>query len=137
MSRWQLIIQTYRGRMQINNRPDRVPQNSDLLSKFPLPNDASKPGVADDVEIIEIFGLHVVYLASEFYKQTTDSYQKCKKLRTLVKILSDEINSTDQQLLFSSDKEYEDLYESGHFIFGDDLLYYRQGGGHRLVIHPP
>ena len=60
---------------------------------------------------------HVVDLASEFYKKVTDSYQKCKNLCTLVKILSNATNSTNQQLLLSLDKEYKDLYDSGHFIF--------------------
>ena len=136
MFRWQLEIQEYRGRMTITHRPGRNHQNADLLSRFPLPNDASNPGGVDDVDIIEILSLHVVDLASKFYKQIADSYQKCKDLRTLVKLLSDETNSTNQQLLLSLDKEYKDLYDSGHFFFEDELLYYRKAGGHRLVIHP-
>ena len=105
MFRWQLAIQEYRGRMTITHRPGRNHQNADLLSRFPLPNDASNPGGVDDVDIIEIFGLHVVDLASEFYKQITDSYQKCKNLRTLVKILSDETNPVNPQLFLSLDKD--------------------------------
>lgn len=75
-------------------------------------------------------------LTSEFYKEITDIYQKCKNLRTLVKTLGDPTNSTNQQLLLSMEREYKDLYDKGHFIFEDDLLYYRKAGGHRLFINP-
>ena len=92
MFRWQLAIQEYRGRMKISHRAGKLHQNADLLSRFPLPNDIDNPGGVEDVGIIEVLGLHVVDLASEFYKELMDNYQKCKNLRTLVKILNDETN---------------------------------------------
>ena len=85
---------------------------------------------------MEIFGLHVVDLASEFYKEISDGYQRCKNLRTLVKVLQDSTHVNSQKLLLSLDDNFKALYDKGHFIFEDDLLYYRRGGCHRLVIHP-
>ena len=134
--RWQLAIQEYRGRMKISHRAGKIHQNADLLSRYPLPNDDNNTGRVEDVDIIEVFGLHVVDLASEFYKEVIGTYQKCKNLRTLFKILSDENNVENPTYSLSLDKEYKPLYDKGHFILEDDLLYYRRNGSHRLVIHP-
>ena len=66
MFRWQLAIQEYRGRMKISHRAGKLHQNADLLSRFPLPNDIDNPGGVEDVGIIEVLGLYVVDVASEF-----------------------------------------------------------------------
>ena len=65
-----------------------------------------------------------------------DNYQKCKNLRTPVKILSDETNVENTIYSLSLDKEYKSLYDKDHFILEDDLLYFRRNGSHRLVVHP-
>ena len=89
--------------MSITHRAGRIHQNADILSRHPLPNDSENPGAVGEVDIVEIFGLHVVDLASEFYKEITDGYQNCKNLRTLVKVLQDPTHAESQKLLLSLD----------------------------------
>ena len=136
MFRWQLAIQEYRGRMTITHRPGALHMNADLLSRHPLPNDVDNPAGVEEVDIIEILGLHVVDLASEFFEEIRKGYETHKDLSTLVKILADPKNIRTKELVPLLSDKYKPLHEKGHFIYEDDLLYYRQNGCHRMVVNP-
>ena len=136
MFRWQLAIQEYRGRMTISHRAGALHMNADLLSRHPLPNDANNPAGVDEVDMVEIFGLHVVDLASEFFAEVAEGYAKCKDLNMIRKILSNPNNAENHTLISSLGTEYKKLFNAGRFILEDDLLYYRQQGSHRLIINP-
>ena len=110
--------------------------NADLLSRHPLPNNADNPAGVDEVDMVEIFGLHVVDLASEFFAEVAEGYAKCKDLNMIRKILSNPNNAENHTLISSLGTEYKKLFNAGRFILEDDLLYYRQEGSHRLIINP-
>ena len=50
------------------------------------------------VDIVEIFGLHVVDLASEFFAEVAEGYTKCRDLNMICKILSNPNNAENHTL---------------------------------------
>ena len=136
MFRWQLAIQEYRGRMTISHRAGSMNQNADILSRCPLPNDSSNPAAVPEEDHVEILGLHMIDLESEFYDLIRESYVKDENLVKITKILS-HLDAVDTETLISSlDEDYKKLVRDGCFILEDDLLYFQKKSSHRIVIGP-
>lgn len=78
--------------------------------------------------IVEIFGLHVVYLASGFFAKIVKGYKKCKDLNMVFKILSNPNKVDNHTFISSLGEEFNKFFHTARFIPEYDLLYYRQQG---------
>lgn len=72
--------------MKIFHRARALQMNAHLLSHHPLPNNSENPEGVGEIEIVSIFGVHVVDLESELFSEVAEGYKKCKDLNMVTKI---------------------------------------------------
>ena len=86
MLRWQMALQQYRGEMTIIHKAGKNHGNADAFSRFHLNNDLDNPARMDEKDV-EILGIHILDLHSDFLKVLRDHYEKDPQYITLIKIL--------------------------------------------------
>lgn len=112
--------------MTISHRAVALHMNADLLSHHPLPNNTENTEGVGEVDIVEIFGLHVVDLALEFFAEIAEGYKTCRGLNMISKNLERPDNSKNHTLVSSLSDEHKELFNAVIFNVEDELLYQRK-----------
>ncbi|MBW0544323.1 hypothetical protein O181_084038 [Austropuccinia psidii MF-1] len=81
--RWQIAIQEYRGNMTIVHKDWNVHKISDVLSRWPLPNNIDNPAYVPEEASpqIPIEGISVTDLNTTFFQEVRNSYTQDKNCR--------------------------------------------------------
>ncbi|MBW0493277.1 hypothetical protein O181_032992 [Austropuccinia psidii MF-1] len=75
MLRWKIAIQEYRGNMTIVHKAGNIHKNSDVLSRWALANTPDNPACVplEAEPQIEIEGINITYLGTEFFEEVRQS----------------------------------------------------------------
>lgn len=83
---------------------------------------AETPVGVGEVKSMEILGLDVVDLASEFFAEVAEGYKICKDLNMFLTILQKPESGENHTLMSSFGEGYKKLFNTSRFIIEDDLL---------------
>ncbi|MBW0526845.1 hypothetical protein O181_066560 [Austropuccinia psidii MF-1] len=132
MLRWQIAIQEYRGNMTIIHKAGNIQKNSDGLSRWALPNTPDNPAyVPTSAEPqIQIEGINITDVGTEFFEEVRESYQQDKNCHILTALLDKYCK--DASLAKSLDYIWKKSYDNGIFNLFYGILYRRSK--HTCVI---
>ncbi|MBW0569613.1 hypothetical protein O181_109328 [Austropuccinia psidii MF-1] len=87
---WQIAIQEYRGNMTIVHKDGNIHKNSDVLSRWPLPNNIDNPSYVPEESSpqITIEGISVTDLNTTFFEEVRNSYTQDKNCSILCQLLT-------------------------------------------------
>ncbi|MBW0478507.1 hypothetical protein O181_018222 [Austropuccinia psidii MF-1] len=103
MLRRQIVIQEYRGNMNIAHKDQNIHQNADELSRWPLPNNIDDPAcVAEEGSPhIPIEEISVSDLNTKFFEEVRNRYTQDKTFSILFHLLTKDFK--DSSLIHALD----------------------------------
>ncbi|MBW0538613.1 hypothetical protein O181_078328 [Austropuccinia psidii MF-1] len=125
MLRWHIAIQEYRGNMTIIHKAGNIHKNADGLSSLTLPNTSDNSSyVPTSAEPqIQIEGINITVVGTEFFEKVRESYKRDKNCHILTALLDKELK--EASLANSLDDIWKRSYENGIFHLFDGILYHR------------
>ncbi|MBW0529893.1 hypothetical protein O181_069608 [Austropuccinia psidii MF-1] len=107
MLRWKIAIQQYRGNMTIVHKDVNIHKNSDVLSRWPLPNDIDNPAYVPEEASpqIPVEGISVTDLNTTLFEEVRNSYTQDKNCRILYQLLNKDCK--DNSPIHSLDKVWK------------------------------
>lgn len=128
-----MAIQQYSGTMTIVHRAGKKHLNADALSRCPMPNNELNPARVDEAEDIEVLGLHILDVHSEFLQVLKDHYEKDQNLTSLMQILLNPSTNT-KELISSLEKAYQEMLNQNQIFCDGGILYLNDTGNARMII---
>ncbi|MBW0528615.1 hypothetical protein O181_068330 [Austropuccinia psidii MF-1] len=134
MLRWQIAIQVYRGNMTIVHKAGNIHQNSDVLSRWALPNTPDNPAYfpTGAEPQIPIEGINITDFGTEFFEEVRDSYKLDTNCHILTSLLDK--GCKDAALADFLDDIWKKSYDNGIFYLFDGILYHRSKHTHVMVL---
>ncbi|MBW0530714.1 hypothetical protein O181_070429 [Austropuccinia psidii MF-1] len=92
MLRWQIAIQEYRGNMTIVHKAGNIHKNAHGLSRWELTNTPDIPAYVhlEEEPQIQIEGINITDIGTEFYEEVRESYKKEKNFHILTSLIEKE-----------------------------------------------
>ncbi|MBW0512125.1 hypothetical protein O181_051840 [Austropuccinia psidii MF-1] len=125
MLRWQIVIQEYRGNMNISNKDGNINQNPDRLRRSPLPNNIDNPAYVPEEASpqIPIEGISVKDLNTTFFEEVRNSYTQDTNCIILCQLLTKDCKQNT--LIQALDVIWRKSYDEGRFHLLDGIVYHR------------
>ncbi|MBW0557895.1 hypothetical protein O181_097610 [Austropuccinia psidii MF-1] len=125
MLRWQIAIQKYRGNMNNDQKDGNIHKNSDLLRRWPLPNNIDNPAYVPEEASpqIPMEGIVVTDLNTTFFKEVRNSYTQDRNCSILCQLLTKECK--ENSLIHALDEIWGKSYYEGRFHLLDEIFYHR------------
>ncbi|MBW0474986.1 hypothetical protein O181_014701 [Austropuccinia psidii MF-1] len=112
MSRWYIAIQEYRGNIPIVHKSGNIHRNADVLSRWELPNKPDNPSYvpANAEPQIQIEGINITCVGTEFFEEVRESYKKDEKFHILTSLIEKDFK--DESLANYLDYVWKSSYDN-------------------------
>ncbi|MBW0589235.1 hypothetical protein O181_128950 [Austropuccinia psidii MF-1] len=125
MLRWQIVIQEYRGNMNIVHKAGNINNNSNGLSRWVLANTPDNPAYVPLKEEpqIPIEGINITDIGTQLFEEVRESYKQDKNCHILTSLLDKDCKDTS--LVNLLDEVWKNSYSEGIFHLFDGIIYHR------------
>ncbi|MBW0500691.1 hypothetical protein O181_040406 [Austropuccinia psidii MF-1] len=122
MLRWQMVIQEYKGNMNIVRKSGNIFKSADGLIRWDLANTPENPAwVPQEEHQIEV--ICVTDIGTKFFYQVKERYKMDKKCHILFQLIIKDCK--DPSLSSKIDETWKKAYDQGRFNLLDGILYHR------------